>query len=727
MIWKITFSNYLNFSILQFLRRKLLCAVVCASFFIVYNNEKTIAQCISGDLPLIDDTQKYSLNSYEELDFDVPSDLTCITSQASCAANNSCILKKIVRLKDIPYVTYGKNQIYLGSSDVTYRMDLYFPSTYLSQTYNAPVVIFIRGGGFQNTNKDDGDIINFAKQFASKGFVVATFNYRTGHDAEPVQCANPANCGTDEQHRAIFRAVQDARLITRTIKAISKGDYKYPQPINYDRCLSLPFIDASKIIIGGTSAGAITALTTAYYSENDIDKALNNNNALGEKNVDWHIDVKYQPSGISKVKYYFPYGNYDADGLYTKAPINKIKAVLSLSGGVPERICDYISTPNADIGCSMVGGLNANLSLPKYVANTSSNISNPAFDYMPAIFFHGIEDPTVPYYNSMQNNIPAAPSCNYCPFTMIFGPHAIYERLISKGICSRLYGEAKEGHGAFVPSFVVNQSSIFIHDILCSSLNCSLYSNIEEDIKIKLISGSAQMNCSAESTSCSNGSTDYHATVMIDGLVKNMFSENPSAVVTQWSLGVTKLTQEGSGMNLLCDSEGYFNILRYDKNIKYYLKPGDEVAFTDIPVTIKTKMPIVSSKNYQITLLVKSPNEADYFYKGPGYTNAVLNDDKLSPIDITCPAKLGSKTLSTYLVEVYPNPANDNLNIQLKGNSLERIDITNSIKQAVYSMSTQKVTGPIQIDLSKFPAGIYLARFTGNNGEVAIKKFAVIR
>ncbi len=120
MIWKITFSNYLNFSILQFLRRKLLCAVVCASFFIVYNNEKTIAQCISGDLPLIDDTQKYSLNSYEELDFDVPSDLTCITSQASCAANNSCILKKIVRLKDIPYVTYGKNQIYLGSSDVTY-------------------------------------------------------------------------------------------------------------------------------------------------------------------------------------------------------------------------------------------------------------------------------------------------------------------------------------------------------------------------------------------------------------------------------------------------------------------------------------------------------------------------------------------------------------------------------------------------------------------------------
>ncbi len=261
------------------LLEKQLFIIVYIITIILLKGETTLGQCSSGDLPLIDDTQKYSLDNYEELDFNIASELSCVTN-SFCGLNNLCSLNSIVRLKNIPYVTYGKNLIYLGSSDVIYKMDLYFPSVYLNQASNAPIVIFIKGGGFQNTNKDDDDIIDFAKQFASKGFVVATFNYRTGHDAESLQCSDPincicdqSNCGTNEQHRAIFRAVQDARLITRTIKAISNGDYKYPQTINYNKCLSLPFIDASKIIIGGTSAGAITALTTAYYYDDDIDKA----------------------------------------------------------------------------------------------------------------------------------------------------------------------------------------------------------------------------------------------------------------------------------------------------------------------------------------------------------------------------------------------------------------------------------------------------------------------
>ncbi len=138
-------------------------------------------------------------------------------------------------------------------------------------------------------------------------------------------------------------------------------------------------------------------------------------------------------------------------------------------------------------------------------------------------------------------------------------------------------------------------------------------------------------------------------------------------------------------------------------------------------------MPISSSKNYKLTLSVKSPNEVDYIYKGPGYNNAVLNDDELSPIVITCPAKLGGRTLSNYSVEIYPSPASNNLNIQLRDDTLQSIRIMNSLKQIVYSISTKNVTELVQIDVSKFPPGIYLAKFVKDNGEELIKKFVVIR
>ncbi len=82
---------------------------------------------------------------------------------------------------------------------------------------------------------------------------------------------------------------------------------------------------------------------------------------------------------------------------------------------------------------------------------------------------------------------------------------------------------------------------------------------------------------------------------------------------------------------------------------------------------------------------------------------------------------------SSYSVEIYPSPASNNLNIQLRDDTLQSIRIMNSLKQIVYSISTKNVTELVQIDVSKFPPGIYLAKFVKDNGEELIKKFVVIR
>jgi acetyl esterase/lipase len=132
-------------------------------------------------------------------------------------------------------VKYGKATTYLGfNKDL--KMDIYQP--YGDASTKRPVVVMIFGGAFLVGRKEATDMVAWCRELAKHGYVCVSIDYRLGFTIGSQRSAT----------RAVYRAVQDARAALRFLVA-NKKKYK---------------IDASRIFLGGESAGAITALHTAF-------------------------------------------------------------------------------------------------------------------------------------------------------------------------------------------------------------------------------------------------------------------------------------------------------------------------------------------------------------------------------------------------------------------------------------------------------------------------------
>lgn len=117
-------------------------------------------------------------------------------------------------------------------------LDIYMPNQSEDPLAKRPFVLQMFGGGFVAGNKNlmRGDCMALAR----KGFVCASINYRLG-----------------DVPRAIYRAQQDAHAAMRWI--VANAD-KYG-------------IDTSWLVVGGQSAGAITAGYLQYASQDDWNTA----------------------------------------------------------------------------------------------------------------------------------------------------------------------------------------------------------------------------------------------------------------------------------------------------------------------------------------------------------------------------------------------------------------------------------------------------------------------
>ncbi|MBD3636813.1 MAG: T9SS type A sorting domain-containing protein [Crocinitomicaceae bacterium] len=155
-------------------------------------------------------------------------------------------------------VNFGQNTSFTGGNTVL-DMDIYEPD---GDTETArPLIIWAHGGSFIGGTKTDPDVTELADRFAKKGFVCASIDYRTG--MWPIDSVNAI--------KAVIRAVQDLRAAVR---------FFYADAANADAYK----IDTTRIFIGGSSAGAITALHMAYLDQEcEIEEfiSLNDLNALG--------------------------------------------------------------------------------------------------------------------------------------------------------------------------------------------------------------------------------------------------------------------------------------------------------------------------------------------------------------------------------------------------------------------------------------------------------------
>jgi hypothetical protein len=161
----------------------------------------------------------------------------------------------------IPNIPYGTASNYNGD-DVTLLMDIYKPRGDVN--CKRPAVVLVHGGAWIAGSKTDANIIYMAREFARRGWVVASINYRLGmHNTANYNmyafCNNQisAPCGyvadSAEVYRAIYRAMQDAKGAVRFLKARHAVDST----------------DVDNFFIAGESAGGFVSLAAALLVEEE--------------------------------------------------------------------------------------------------------------------------------------------------------------------------------------------------------------------------------------------------------------------------------------------------------------------------------------------------------------------------------------------------------------------------------------------------------------------------
>lgn len=147
-------------------------------------------------------------------------------------------------------IVYGNNVTASSSTPQDLLLDIYLPA---NDTFSKrPVIFFTHGGSFLFGTKADGDVVKLCKEFAQRGYVCVSQDYRLGIE----------NFDAVGAARAVWRAMQDGRAAVRYMKA-NASTYK---------------IDTNMIIYGGSSAGAFTALHVAFLDQaNEVLSTIDTN------------------------------------------------------------------------------------------------------------------------------------------------------------------------------------------------------------------------------------------------------------------------------------------------------------------------------------------------------------------------------------------------------------------------------------------------------------------
>ena len=170
----------------------------------------------------------------------------CVPPGAAPLRYRDRIFTQVVKTPDIEYGT----AVNLDQQTVHLKLDLYRPQG--DTLTSRPAIVWVHGGSFSSLDKTSGELVDEAQTFSKKGYVNASIDYRL--DAQGCSAAVPTGRCVD----AIRQAMEDAQTAVRFLKAHA-ADYG---------------IDTTRIAIGGSSAGAITALNVGYASAENPDSKV---------------------------------------------------------------------------------------------------------------------------------------------------------------------------------------------------------------------------------------------------------------------------------------------------------------------------------------------------------------------------------------------------------------------------------------------------------------------
>jgi len=144
-------------------------------------------------------------------------------------------------------VVYGQGEVDGGGTFEDLLLDLYIPDVEGQDRF--PLVVTIHGGGFNGGSKASTAFVS--DQFAQRGYIVASINYRlTGDDPVP-----------SGRFQAVYDAVGGANAPAQTRAAIAAMDDTVKA---LDFLHARPDVEPWQTVLWGNSAGAITALYVGF-------------------------------------------------------------------------------------------------------------------------------------------------------------------------------------------------------------------------------------------------------------------------------------------------------------------------------------------------------------------------------------------------------------------------------------------------------------------------------
>jgi hypothetical protein len=159
-------------------------------------------------------------------------------------------------------VFYGSNTTVLGDT-VELLMDIYEPEE--DSLTARPVLILAFGGSFTSGSRDDLIMPTLCRQYAAKGWVAASIDYRLF----PAELGSPDSL---ELIDANMKAVSDMKAAVRHFRQMASEDNPYR-------------VNPEFIVVGGYSAGAFTGIHAAVIDEDDelppsLEQIILNNGGL---------------------------------------------------------------------------------------------------------------------------------------------------------------------------------------------------------------------------------------------------------------------------------------------------------------------------------------------------------------------------------------------------------------------------------------------------------------
>lgn len=158
---------------------------------------------------------------------------------------------------------YARGVTERGSTNL--KLDLYKPTRGCERS--CPVVIALHGGGFEKGSRTDKSFVQLARNVAEAGYAVAMIDYRLAGDRPRLSTQTQAflvrELGT-ETASTIFGATGPARVLNASFAAIEDT---LAATVWISRNAETYGLDGRRVVLWGSSSGAITALNTAYGFE----------------------------------------------------------------------------------------------------------------------------------------------------------------------------------------------------------------------------------------------------------------------------------------------------------------------------------------------------------------------------------------------------------------------------------------------------------------------------